>query len=131
MWPLFVTLIFGLFVIVPCWKAVISSLLLEKDPDKWDKWQQVENERRKRRDEKVVIAVNGFLRVMGWLESKLRKLWGAEAPLDPRESPEHFAAESPEAAYRSDHHGPAPAPPEAQPSPTNPRWEPPHAARSN
>jgi hypothetical protein len=73
MWTLLVMFVFGLLVIVPCWKAVISALLLDKDPEKWDKWQQQENERRKRRDEKLGKVVNGYMRFAGWLERKLFK----------------------------------------------------------
>jgi hypothetical protein len=73
MWPLFVTLVFGYFVIIPCWKAFMSALLLEKDEEKWAKWQQSECERIKRRDARLAQCINGFLWVVGWLERKLLK----------------------------------------------------------
>jgi hypothetical protein len=38
--------------------------------ERWEKWQEKENERRKRRDEKLAKFINGFLWVMGWIERK-------------------------------------------------------------
>ena len=69
-------IVFGVLVIVPCWKAVISGLLLERNPEKWEKWQQQENERRRRRDEMLGKAVRGFLRAMDWLGDKVIKPGG-------------------------------------------------------
>jgi hypothetical protein len=64
-------LLFGFFIIVPCWKSVIAGLLLEKDPERWQKWNDQENERRKKRDERVGRAVNAFMRAMDWIGEKL------------------------------------------------------------
>ena len=94
MWPLCVTLVFGLLVIVPCWRAFMSALLLEKDPEKWDKWQAKENERRQRRDERIAQAVHLCLWVIGWLERKLMKPSGAQPPLDASAIP-HRSNEEP------------------------------------
>jgi hypothetical protein len=80
MWPLLVTLVFGLLVIVPCWKAFISALLLEKDPDKWEKWQQQECARRQRRDERIAQCWGVFLLAAGWLVRRLRKRAETEIP---------------------------------------------------
>ena len=71
MWSLFVAVMIGILIIIPCWKAFISALLLEKDPEKWEKWQQKEHENRKRRDEKIAKAVNLFLTGAGWVERKI------------------------------------------------------------
>ena len=129
MGTLLVIVAISVFMVVPCWKAFMAAMLLEKDPERWDKWMLMENEKRKRRDARLAVAVNGFLWCMGWVERKLRRPSEAELPLDHLESPEHFAAEHPEAACRSEHHSPAPAPPAMLTPPLDPRWEPPPSAR--
>jgi hypothetical protein len=63
---------FGVLVIVPCWKAVIAAMLLEKSPELWVKWEHKEMEKRRRRDAVIGKMVNGALWIAGWIEEKLK-----------------------------------------------------------
>jgi hypothetical protein len=36
--PLVVAVIFGLLVVVPMWRTVLSALILDKAPEKWGQW---------------------------------------------------------------------------------------------
>ncbi len=66
------------FFALACWKAYWSVKLLERDPQAWEKHQQVEDEKRRRRQQTLGNATTRAVNlVRGWL--------GKESDAEPEE----------------------------------------------
>jgi hypothetical protein len=63
-----------LTVVVTMWKAVIGAILIDKDPKKWERWQEKENERRKRHHDALAktatTAMAGVKVLTDWWRKK-------------------------------------------------------------
>jgi len=63
-------LVIGL-IVLSCFKAYYSAKLLEKDAEAWERLQQVEDEKRRRRQEALGKAtLHGVRTVWGWIKKK-------------------------------------------------------------